>query len=265
MRFGVVLAQLYGRPVEPLPPGAPEMRRRLTHLSKFLVGTAVVPCCRSLALEFVDLDNPGTVLTRPLVGSLFLRLHEHSGMPGDDVMLAHHDTQLRGKFNVYPRGAWMRGCDVRRTFVQFKPRKIPEDPEAGSRPGYDERVYAFHVDGILENQQFTSTTFLRFQHVSCTRDCAHLAAEPPVPFPGFAYSYRFCGKRREFLGIEDVMIPEQKDRAAVWFRESLRRHHTFGRGSGMRLRSGRRLLEERFHSRRAFLRDLESRLTRTLP
>jgi hypothetical protein len=240
----------------PVLPDSPQMKKKLQHLKKALVTPLLVPCCQKLTLIIRDSDS-SDVYTR---GDVFVRLHDHSAIDGSNYMLAHHDVTTRGSFDIFPRGAILRGNQISDSLVMFKPnlRSPIEEGQALSR------LYALHVDGAILGERVSSTTFIRFRHApmpNLRRTQFHLLPSPRLLEPDFAICHRFQGAQVS-LEIVEPLLPENNLGRQVWWHEDVQRHHQIPSGNCKQPEDEPTSMT--MHSRRAFIRDVENRLTRTI-
>lgn len=235
---------------------------RRDRLASALVRVREVPCCQVMLLVLGDADDPDRAWTHKLPGDLTVRLHDHTNLKGDgDYVLAHHDTKVKGRFGVFPRGARFNGPDITHSYVQFRP--VVASPVDGEGEALS-RMYALHVDGVLAGEVVSSTQFIKFYHQPSPArrqlHC-HLPAGKPPHDPDFSYACRLRPGGILSMEISDNYLPDCPWSKNFYPEVDVERHHAI---EGTRLRSGKRT-KQHARSRSAFIRDLEGRWERTLP
>jgi hypothetical protein len=240
----------------PAPSNSPRMEIKLKHLQNALLSPVLLPCCQKLTLVIRDSERGDA----HACGDLFVRLHDHTGVSGSDYMMAHHDVTPRGSFDVFPRGAILRGNQISESLVMFKPNCLSPIQEGAALS----RLYTLHVDGRLRGEQVSSTTFIRFLHPpmpNLRRPQFHLQASPRLLEPAFAICHRFC-RDKISLEIVEPLIPGNHFARQIYWREDVQRHHKIPSGNNKFQACEPTSLSMR--SRRAFIRDIENRLIRTV-
>jgi hypothetical protein len=139
-----------------------------------LADSWVVPCCKKLMLMFYNAseeekeqevpDVHGKTygnLKEALWGTVKVTLEERSGLEGNQWMVAHHDVNLVGSLPPFPRGVRVRGDQIEKTLVLFKPRHTTTPPYGVDSSA---RAYRLYLAGSIQGVPIYGYVNLRFEH-----------------------------------------------------------------------------------------------------